>query len=64
MINYYYRYLTTKEWKDLYGGHKDDKTSKIQRAEFKKLPFTHCALSFIPFKDPVCSPEGVIFEMT
>jgi peptidyl-prolyl cis-trans isomerase-like protein 2 len=57
-------YLTTKEWKDLYGGHKDDKSSKIQRAEFKKLPFTHCALSFVPFKDPVCSPEGIIFEMT
>jgi len=57
-------YLTTKEWKDIYGGHKDDKSTRIQRAEFKRLPFTHCALSFVPFKDPVCSPEGVIFEMS
>uniref|UniRef100_A0A7E4VCR6 RING-type E3 ubiquitin transferase n=1 Tax=Panagrellus redivivus TaxID=6233 RepID=A0A7E4VCR6_PANRE len=56
-------YLTTKEWKDLYGGHKDDKNTQIQRAEFKRLPFSHCALSFVPFKDPVCSPEGVIFDM-
>ena len=40
-----------------------DKSTRIQRAEFKRLPFTHCALSFVPFKDPVCSPEGVIFEM-
>lgn len=57
-------YLTTKEWKETYGGHKDDTATRIQRAEFKRLPFTHCALSFLPFEDPVCTPEGIIFDLT
>ncbi|KAH7694918.1 peptidyl-prolyl cis-trans isomerase, partial [Aphelenchoides avenae] len=57
------RYLTTKEWKESYGGHKDDSSTRIQRAVFKRLPFTHCALSFLPFEDPVCTPEGTIFDI-
>ncbi|KAL3097371.1 hypothetical protein niasHS_003819 [Heterodera schachtii] len=57
-------YLTTKEWKEAYGGHKDDTASRIQRAQFKRLPFSHCSLSFLPFEDPVCSPEGVIFDLS
>uniref|UniRef100_A0A183BNJ2 RING-type E3 ubiquitin transferase n=1 Tax=Globodera pallida TaxID=36090 RepID=A0A183BNJ2_GLOPA len=57
-------YLTTKEWKEAYGGHKDDTASRIQRAQFKRLPFSHCALSFLPFEDPVCTPEGVIFDLS
>nr|CAD2175937.1 unnamed protein product [Meloidogyne enterolobii] len=56
-------YLTTKEWKDIYGGHKDDTATKIQRAQFKRLPFTHCALSFLPFEDPVCTPDGIIYDL-
>ncbi|KAI1720285.1 cyclophilin type peptidyl-prolyl cis-trans isomerase/CLD domain-containing protein [Ditylenchus destructor] len=56
-------YLTTKEWKEI-GGHKDDTSTRIQRATFKRLPFTHCALSFLPFEDPVCTPEGHIFDLT
>uniref|UniRef100_A0A914MX26 RING-type E3 ubiquitin transferase n=1 Tax=Meloidogyne incognita TaxID=6306 RepID=A0A914MX26_MELIC len=57
-------YLTTKEWKDIYGGHKDDTATKIQRAQFKRLPFTHCALSFLPFEDPVCTPDGIIYDLS
>ncbi|KAH7698603.1 cyclophilin Dicyp-3, partial [Aphelenchoides avenae] len=56
-------YLTTKEWKESYGGHKDDSSTRIQRAVFKRLPFTHCSLSFLPFEDPVCTPEGTIFDI-
>uniref|UniRef100_A0A0N5AAD5 RING-type E3 ubiquitin-protein ligase PPIL2 n=1 Tax=Syphacia muris TaxID=451379 RepID=A0A0N5AAD5_9BILA len=56
-------YLTTKEWKELYGGHKDDTETRMQRATFKRLPFTHCALSFLPFETPVCSHDGIIFDL-
>ncbi|KAI6184054.1 U-box domain-containing protein [Aphelenchoides bicaudatus] len=54
-------YLTTKEWQSI-GGYKDDEDTKKQRAEFKRLPFSHCALIFLPFKVPVCTPAGEIFD--
>lgn len=57
-------YLTTTEWKETYGGHKDDTGTRLQRAVFKRLPFTHCALSLLPFEDPVCTPDGIIFDLT
>ncbi|GMT14271.1 hypothetical protein PFISCL1PPCAC_5568, partial [Pristionchus fissidentatus] len=56
-------YLTAKEWKDI-GGHKDDTGTRLKRAEFKRLPFSHCALSLLPFEDPVASPTGDIFDLT
>ncbi|CAD5217596.1 unnamed protein product [Bursaphelenchus xylophilus] len=55
-------YLTTKEWKDSFGGHKSSIETQIQKAQFKKLPFTHCALTFLPYQTPVCTPSGVIFD--
>jgi len=55
-------YVTSREWKESFGGHKDNKDTRVQRAEFKRLPFTHCALTFLPFKKPVCTPEGTIFD--
>uniref|UniRef100_A0A914UY15 RING-type E3 ubiquitin-protein ligase PPIL2 n=2 Tax=Plectus sambesii TaxID=2011161 RepID=A0A914UY15_9BILA len=57
-------YLTTTEWKNIYGGHKDTTETRLTRAKFKRLPFTHCALSMLPFEDPVCTQEGVIFDLT
>uniref|UniRef100_A0A915Q8C6 RING-type E3 ubiquitin-protein ligase PPIL2 n=1 Tax=Setaria digitata TaxID=48799 RepID=A0A915Q8C6_9BILA len=57
-------YLTTTEWKETYGGHKDDTGRRMQRALFKRLPITHCALSLRPFEDPVCSQDGIIFDLT
>ncbi|VDK28892.1 unnamed protein product [Gongylonema pulchrum] len=36
----------------------------MQRAVFKRLPITHCALSLLPFDDPVCSQDdGIIFDL-
>uniref|UniRef100_A0A8L8KFP8 RING-type E3 ubiquitin-protein ligase PPIL2 n=1 Tax=Heligmosomoides polygyrus TaxID=6339 RepID=A0A8L8KFP8_HELPZ len=58
-----FRYLTTTEWKAI-GGHKDDTGTRLQRAQFKRLPLTHCALSLIPFEDPVCTRSGEIFDLT
>lgn len=40
----------------------DDEDTKLQRADFKRLPFNHCALTFLPFKEPVCTPAGEIFD--
>ncbi|VDO35469.1 unnamed protein product [Onchocerca flexuosa] len=57
-------YLTTTEWKETYGGHKDDTGRRMQRAFFKRLPITHCSLSLLPFEDPVCSQDGIIFDLT
>ncbi|PIO66635.1 hypothetical protein TELCIR_11646, partial [Teladorsagia circumcincta] len=56
-------YLTTTEWKEI-GGHKDDTGTRLQRAQFKRLPLTHCSLSLIPFEDPVCTRSGEIFDLT
>jgi peptidyl-prolyl cis-trans isomerase-like protein 2 len=30
---------------------------------FKRLPFTHCALSLQPFEHPACTPTGTIFDI-
>ncbi|ETN71538.1 peptidyl-prolyl cis-trans isomerase, cyclophilin-type [Necator americanus] len=56
-------YLTTTEWKEI-GGHKDDTGTRLQRAQFKRLPLTHCALSLLPFEDPVSTRSGEIFDLT
>mmetsp|Transcript_34870 Transcript_34870/g.62713 ORF Transcript_34870/g.62713 Transcript_34870/m.62713 type:complete len:701 (-) Transcript_34870:235-2337(-) len=50
-------YLTSKEWKEEWGGHKS-KTS----VSFKRLPFHCCAISFTPFEEPVCTEDGTTFE--
>ncbi|KAK2072492.1 hypothetical protein P8C59_006842 [Phyllachora maydis] len=31
-------------------------------APFKRLPFNYCAASLQPFKDPVCTADGTIFD--
>ncbi|CAJ0585518.1 unnamed protein product, partial [Mesorhabditis spiculigera] len=56
-------YLTTTEWKESFGGHKDDTGTRKQRADFKRLPINHCSVSFLPFDDPVCTPDGEIFDI-
>ena len=32
-------------------------------ASFRRLPFNFCAASLQPFKNPVCTPEGTIFDV-
>ncbi|RKP11484.1 hypothetical protein BJ684DRAFT_5394, partial [Piptocephalis cylindrospora] len=58
-------YITHSEWSNSYGGMKlggkgNDPGSREQKET--ALPFSHCALSLRPFKDPVCSPDGVVFD--
>lgn len=37
--------------------------SKAPDTTFKRLPFNFCAVSLQPFKTPVCTPEGHIFDI-
>uniref|UniRef100_A0A3Q1HP89 RING-type E3 ubiquitin transferase n=1 Tax=Anabas testudineus TaxID=64144 RepID=A0A3Q1HP89_ANATE len=36
---------------------------KIPQANFRRLPFDHCSLSLQPFEYPVCTEEGVVFDL-
>ncbi|KAL1196475.1 Peptidyl-prolyl cis-trans isomerase CYP65 [Cardamine amara subsp. amara] len=53
-------YITKTEWATEWGGAK----SKENRTPFKSLPFYCCALTFLPFEDPVCTSDGSVFEIT
>ena len=37
--------------------------ARKRKNAFKRLPFTHCALSLQPFEHPVCTPAGTIFDI-
>jgi peptidyl-prolyl cis-trans isomerase-like protein 2 len=52
-------YLTAKEHKEEWGGYKEK-----QRASFAKLPFSCCAITFTPYADPVCTDDGLIYDIT
>ncbi|KAG2449452.1 hypothetical protein HYH02_005599 [Chlamydomonas schloesseri] len=52
-------FLTTKEWKEEWGGHKGNKAA----APFKRLPFHCCAINFTPFEDPVCTDDGTVYDI-
>ncbi|XP_014676142.1 PREDICTED: peptidyl-prolyl cis-trans isomerase-like 2 [Priapulus caudatus] len=54
-------YLTTKEWSQFYGGHKT-RPGK-DKSDFKRLPFDCCSLSFQPVEHPLCTPDGVVFDL-
>ncbi|KAL8670967.1 MAG: hypothetical protein Q9168_004515 [Polycauliona sp. 1 TL-2023] len=61
-------YITHSEWasEDAYSASAGSGTSKTNgsNAPFKRLPFNFCAISLQPFDNPVCSPEGTIFDVT
>ncbi|KAI9819374.1 MAG: Peptidyl-prolyl cis-trans isomerase cyp8 [Phylliscum demangeonii] len=39
-------------------------TNAGPRPAFKRLPFNFCALTLQPFRHPVCTPSGIIFDLT
>jgi peptidyl-prolyl cis-trans isomerase-like protein 2 len=59
-------YITHSEWasSDAYSASAGSgvKQSTGAHASFKRLPFTFCALSLQPFKTPVCTADGLIFD--
>ncbi|XP_078809544.1 RING-type E3 ubiquitin-protein ligase PPIL2 isoform X2 [Oryzias latipes] len=52
-------YITCTEYTNFYGG----KRSEIPQANFRRLPFDHCSLSLQPFEYPVCTEDGVVFDL-
>uniref|UniRef100_A0A7N6A1C2 RING-type E3 ubiquitin transferase n=1 Tax=Anabas testudineus TaxID=64144 RepID=A0A7N6A1C2_ANATE len=52
-------YITCTEYTNFYGG----KRAEIPQANFRRLPFDHCSLSLQPFEYPVCTEEGVVFDL-
>uniref|UniRef100_A0AC35TT50 RING-type E3 ubiquitin transferase n=1 Tax=Rhabditophanes sp. KR3021 TaxID=114890 RepID=A0AC35TT50_9BILA len=54
-------YLTTKEWKDSFGGNKDT-FPRSEKGVFRRLPFTHCSLTLVPYEKPCCSKDGYLFD--
>ena len=52
-------YITATEWKTEGGGYKD----KMQGVPFRRLPFNCCAVSFLPFEDPVCTADGTVMDI-
>ncbi|KAL2271884.1 hypothetical protein VTJ83DRAFT_1255 [Remersonia thermophila] len=64
-------YITHSEWSssDAYGASVGANAGSRARrdaalhASFKRLPFNFCAASLQPFKNPVCTPDGTIFDV-
>ncbi|PHH66205.1 hypothetical protein CDD82_1573 [Ophiocordyceps australis] len=64
-------YITHSEWSssDAYSASVGANASDSSRRgtssghSFRRLPFNFCAASLQPFKDPVCTPEGIIFDL-
>ncbi|KAK3085164.1 hypothetical protein FSP39_025276 [Pinctada imbricata] len=55
-------YLTTTEWRESFGGYKGKKSTG-ENSKFRRLPFDSCSLSFQPFENPLCTKEGVVFDL-
>ncbi|CAD6506218.1 BgTH12-07145, partial [Blumeria graminis f. sp. triticale] len=60
-------YITHSEWSstDAYSASAGSNVSQKSGAgsNFKRLPFNFCAASLKPFKNPVCTLEGTIFDI-
>ncbi|KAH6841101.1 hypothetical protein B0I37DRAFT_347678 [Chaetomium sp. MPI-CAGE-AT-0009] len=62
-------YITHSEWSssDAYsasvGSNARQRGEGATHASFKRLPFNFCAASLQPFKNPVCTSDGTIFDV-
>ncbi|ORX48841.1 peptidyl-prolyl cis-trans isomerase-like 2 [Hesseltinella vesiculosa] len=58
-------YITHSEWSGEVGQHSasSGKTGKRVSQGFKRLPFYCCSLSLQPFDHPVCTDDGIVFDL-
>lgn len=58
-------YITHSEWSGEVGQHSASTgiTGHKSSGGFKRLPFYCCSLSLQPFEHPVCTPEGIVFDL-
>ena len=54
------RYITATEWANEFGGKVSNRETKNP---YQPLPFNCCALSLIPFENPVCTDKGNIYDV-
>ncbi|XP_050409403.2 RING-type E3 ubiquitin-protein ligase PPIL2 [Patella vulgata] len=55
-------YLTHSEWTHEWGGYKGTKNTG-SNSRFRRLPFHCCSLSMQPFENPLCTKEGIVFDL-
>mmetsp|Transcript_10590 Transcript_10590/g.32411 ORF Transcript_10590/g.32411 Transcript_10590/m.32411 type:complete len:529 (+) Transcript_10590:52-1638(+) len=60
-------FVTRTEQESLYGGKRGlsarETGAQLAAAKAAELPLTHCALSLQPWENPVCTPDGTVFEL-
>jgi hypothetical protein len=56
-------YITQKEYAEDNHAMGKGKKDRVDRQEVRTLPFYCCSLSLQPFEDPVCTPEGTIYDI-
>ncbi|KAI8096409.1 peptidyl-prolyl cis-trans isomerase-like 2 [Halteromyces radiatus] len=58
-------YITHSEWSGEVGQHSASSGTMGRKgtAGFKRLPFYCCSLSLQPFDHPVCTSEGIVFDL-
>ena len=56
-------YLTASEWKNSFGGKKTTHECQKDQADFRRLPFNCCSLSFQPAKHPYSTLTGNVFDL-
>lgn len=52
------RYITPTEYANGYGG----KKTQVESKPFSTLQFYCCNISLQPWKTPMCTPDGAIFD--
>ncbi|RKP05281.1 cyclophilin-like domain-containing protein, partial [Thamnocephalis sphaerospora] len=57
-------YITHSEWSNEYGGSSFGGARRAAGKQgFRRLPFDCCALSLRPFEHPVCTKDGIVFDL-
>ncbi|CAI2172200.1 3965_t:CDS:10 [Funneliformis geosporum] len=57
-------YITHSEWSGEFGGMQFGGIQARKKTDvFKRLPFYCCSLTLQPFEHPVCTPDGIIFDL-
>jgi peptidyl-prolyl cis-trans isomerase-like 2 len=51
-------YLSATEWKEDGGGFKKEG----EKSQFEHQPFYYCAIALKPAENPVCAPDGTVFD--
>ena len=51
-------FITNTEHKMEWGGKKD-----LKKVPMAKLPYYCCSLSLLPFENPVCTENGIVFDI-